>query len=180
MPTPVMRPDSPRLLPASMWQEYRSNPDKRVPKTLPRVSDITTDWVEGITKGTTPCSNFDYAVPLTEVIVLGTMAIRTGKTIEWDPEAMKVTNDNPGAQALVNVRVSRKPRLLGIKPVREVTRETERTLADRGRVLLRYSGTERLARVMVEGPEARTHADRIADVVRDAIGDERLDGKDVS
>jgi predicted dehydrogenase len=100
---PGMRPDSPRLLPDSMWQEYRANPDNRVPKTLPRVGDITTDWVEGITEGTTPCSNFDYAVPLTEVIVLGTMAIRTGKTIEWDPKAVKVTNDNPEAQALVNV-----------------------------------------------------------------------------
>jgi len=100
---PGMRPNSPRLLPESMWEDYRENPDKRVPQTLPRVSDITTDWIEGITTGTTPCSNFNYAVPLTEVIVLGTMAIRTGKTIEWDAKAMKVTNDNPGATALVNV-----------------------------------------------------------------------------
>ena len=59
--------------------------------------------ITGITQGTTPCSNFEYSVPLTEVIVLGTMAIRTGKTVEWDPKAMKVTNDNPGAAALVDV-----------------------------------------------------------------------------
>jgi phosphoglucosamine mutase len=83
-------------------------------------------------------------------------------------------------QALVNVRVSRKPKLLGLRPVREATRETERVLGDRGRVLLRYSGTERLARVMVEGPDAPAHAERIAAAVRDAIGDERLDGKDES
>ena len=37
-----------------------------------------------------PGSNFDYAVPLTEVVLLGAMAQRTGKTIEWDAENMSV------------------------------------------------------------------------------------------
>lgn len=98
-----MRPDSPRLLPDEKWQAYRKNVDQRVPKTLPRVGDIFSDWLNGIKTGTTPCSNFEYAVPLTEVIVLGTLAIRTGKTVEWDADAMKVTNDNPEAAALVNL-----------------------------------------------------------------------------
>ncbi len=100
---PGMRPNSPRLFPETKWQEYRTNPDKRVPKTLPRVDNIFVDWINGVKTGSTPCSNFNYSAPLTEVIVLGTMAIRTGKAIEWDSKAMKVTNDNPEAARLVDV-----------------------------------------------------------------------------
>jgi phosphoglucosamine mutase len=51
--------------------------------------------------------------------------------------------------------------------------EAELRLDQRGRVLLRYSGTERLARVMVEGEDAdeiHTLADRIADAIRFELG----------
>jgi predicted dehydrogenase len=47
-----------------------------------------------------PGSNFDYAAPLTEVVLLGVMAIRSGKSVEWDPKAMTVTN-NSEAQSWV-------------------------------------------------------------------------------
>jgi hypothetical protein len=39
-----------------------------------------------------PMSNFDYASKLTETILLGTIAQRVGKRIEWDAKAMKITN----------------------------------------------------------------------------------------
>jgi hypothetical protein len=49
------------------------------------------EWFNAIqNKGPMPGSNFDYAAPLTEVVALGAMAQRTGKTIEWDSENMKV------------------------------------------------------------------------------------------
>lgn len=57
-------------------------------------------------------------------------------------------------QVLVNVRVARKPDLAGLPRVAEVLARIERELGAEGRVLLRYSGTEPLARVMIEGPDA--------------------------
>ena len=35
-----------------------------------------------------PGSNFDYAVPLTEMVILGTIAMRSGKKVEYHPESM--------------------------------------------------------------------------------------------
>jgi phosphoglucosamine mutase len=81
-------------------------------------------------------------------------------------------------QALVNVRVREKPRLKNVKPLQKAASAVERKLGDRGRVLLRYSGTEPLARVMVEGPGALTHARSIARVLAAEIGVEESDGKD--
>lgn len=57
-------------------------------------------------------------------------------------------------QVLVNVRVARKPDLAGLPRVALLLEEIERELGNDGRVLLRYSGTEPLARVMIEGPDA--------------------------
>jgi phosphoglucosamine mutase len=55
-------------------------------------------------------------------------------------------------QVLYNVRVRSKPDLLSIPEVKEVVDRVEDTLGTRGRLVLRYSGTEPLARVMIEGP----------------------------
>jgi len=76
-------------------------------------------------------------------------------------------------QVLLNVRVRNKPPLEELDGVRDALVEARRELGDEGRVLLRYSGTEPLARVMVEGPDAaRTTelARRIARVVEERIG----------
>ncbi len=100
---PGMRPDSPRLYPEEKWQEFKNDPAKRPPKTLPRAKGgIFGDWANAIKNGGTPCSNFDYAAPLTEMIILGTLAIRTGKSVEFDSKNMKITN-NPEAHALLEV-----------------------------------------------------------------------------
>ena len=51
--------------------------------------------------------------------------------------------------------------------------EVEESLRDSGRVVLRYSGTEPLARVMVEGSDAaavRAHAERLVQVIREELG----------
>ncbi len=101
---PGMRPNSPQLLPDSKWQEYRKNPSKRVPKSIPRVEGIFADWVNGLNTGEQPCSNFNYAAPLTEGIVLGTLAIRTGQSVVWDPKKMNITNNNSEASKLIDVK----------------------------------------------------------------------------
>ncbi|MEX0984505.1 MAG: phosphoglucosamine mutase [Actinomycetota bacterium] len=76
-------------------------------------------------------------------------------------------------QVMLNVTVRDREALSGAEPVWEAVSGAEGELGDRGRVLVRASGTEPLVRVMVEAEtqdEARTHAESIADVVRAELG----------
>ncbi len=78
-------------------------------------------------------------------------------------------------QQLVNVRVRRRPPLEELPEVSSEMRRAEEDFAGSGRILVRYSGTELLARVMVEGADGervQLHARRIADAIRRAIGAE--------
>jgi phosphoglucosamine mutase len=79
----------------------------------------------------------------------------------------------PFPQALVNVPVKNKTALKDLPEVTAVIQDVERKLRRDGRVLVRYSGTEPKARVLVEGPEplvVRQYADEIADALRRAVG----------
>jgi phosphoglucosamine mutase len=74
---------------------------------------------------------------------------------------------------LLNVVVARKPDLAGLPAVAAAAARVETTLGGDGRLVLRYSGTEPLARVMIEGPEEEmvsTLADGLAAVIREEIG----------
>jgi phosphoglucosamine mutase len=76
-------------------------------------------------------------------------------------------------QVLVNVKVSHKPSLDTVPDLEEAIRAGERRLNGSGRVLVRYSGTEPLLRIMVEGErDALIHevADQLAQVVRTHLG----------
>jgi hypothetical protein len=68
--------------------------------TLPRVTGIHDEWLQGILDNKQPMANFEYAAPFTEAMLLGNLALRTGERIEWDAGAMKVTN-SAAAQALI-------------------------------------------------------------------------------
>lgn len=77
-------------------------------------------------------------------------------------------------QILRNVRVGDKKKLLAIPTVAEVAGNIERELGDRGRLVLRYSGTEPLARIMIEGPEQpriEEMADSLATAIHNELGD---------
>lgn len=50
------------------------------------------EWAQAIVEGGTPSSNFDYSAPLTEFVMLGNLAIRSGQAISWDAAAGRVTN----------------------------------------------------------------------------------------
>jgi phosphoglucosamine mutase len=75
-------------------------------------------------------------------------------------------------QELINVDVSRKPELDTIPQIVEAIASVESKLAGQGRVLVRYSGTQLMCRVMVEGPtpsQTRAYARQIAGVVRSVL-----------
>jgi phosphoglucosamine mutase len=76
-------------------------------------------------------------------------------------------------QILVNVRVGEKRPFEELPLVQAAAREVEASLDGRGRLLLRYSGTEALARVMIEGEterQIRRDAEKIAEAIRQELG----------
>jgi phosphoglucosamine mutase len=78
-------------------------------------------------------------------------------------------------QVLVNVRVGEKRPLESLPALQAAVAKVEKALDGRGRVLIRYSGTEPKARVMVEGEDearVREYADAIAAELRRALGGE--------
>ncbi len=96
------------------------------------------------------------------------IAVREQKPIS---ELVQVMQTVP--QVLINLPVKDKPPIQSMPAVAALIAEVERDLIGSGRVLVRYSGTERKCRVMVEGRDAdevRRQAERIADAVRSTIG----------
>lgn len=76
-------------------------------------------------------------------------------------------------QKIVNVRVKSKPALNSLPEVSRLLAEAEKSLGNSGRVVLRYSGTEPLARVMVEAEreeDVRRWTDSLSSALRTAIG----------
>ncbi len=75
-------------------------------------------------------------------------------------------------QVLINVKVKRKAPLEEIPELRNVISKVEKELGDKGRVLVRYSGTQSICRVMIEGPtkdNTERFAKEIARVVEDKL-----------
>jgi phosphoglucosamine mutase len=104
---------------------------------------------------------------LTALVVLDLVA-RTGKNVDELTADLKVF-----PQVIVNVKVREKKPLESIPSVVERIQAAEDELRDSGRVVIRYSGTEALARVMIEAENEeamRRHADAIADAIRAELG----------
>jgi phosphoglucosamine mutase len=104
---------------------------------------------------------------LTALVVLDLIA-RTGKSIDELTADLKVF-----PQVIVNIKVREKRSLESIPAVAEAIRAAEEELKDSGRVVIRYSGTEALARVMIEAESEASmhhHATAIADAIRHELG----------
>ena len=90
--------------------------------------------------------------------------LRSGKPLSELARLMDVL-----PQKLINIDVMRKPDIDTVPEIVEAIRQVEAELGDQGRVLVRYSGTQNMCRVMVEGPTRELtdmYCSRIADTVK--------------
>jgi phosphoglucosamine mutase len=104
---------------------------------------------------------------LTALVLLDLLS-RIGKTIEELTSDLKVF-----PQVIKNVRVREKRPLKDIPSIAEKILAAEAELSDSGRVVIRYSGTEALARVMIEADSdeaMQRHAEAIAEAIRAELG----------
>lgn len=83
------------LYPAEKFADY-----KRPEPTIPRSIGHHREWVKACKDASPTTCNFDYSGALTETVLLGNVAFRTGEKIQWDAENLKVTNSDKG-QALI-------------------------------------------------------------------------------
>jgi hypothetical protein len=88
--------ESPRLIPQTKMQAYR-----QPPKNLPRSIGHHREWVEACKGNGTTRSSFEFAGPLTEAVLLGTLSVRLGgKKLYWDPVNFKVSNSTEATELL--------------------------------------------------------------------------------
>ena len=78
---------SPRIVPESKMKAY-----KRLAKVIPRLRGHHKGWIDAIKSGEQVHGGFDYSGPMTETVLLGAVALRTGKKLYWDSKNMKATN----------------------------------------------------------------------------------------
>ncbi len=103
---------------------------------------------------------------ITALQVLAAMK-KTSRPLSELAQVMKVY-----PQRLINIDVKDKPELSTVPQIAQTIRNAEAKLGTKGRVLVRYSGTQNMCRVMVEGPtekETEKYCTRIAEVVREHL-----------
>jgi predicted dehydrogenase len=76
-----------KLYPEDQFQGFTS-PEKSIPDTIGHHNE----WIAACKTGSPTTCNFSYAGPLTETVLLGNVAYRSGKKIEWKAESMKIPN----------------------------------------------------------------------------------------
>ena len=88
-----------RLLPGEKMTGYKF-PDE----ILTRSPGHYADWIRACKGGEPACSNFEYAAPFTEWVLLGAAALRAEGKLEWDPQQMKFTNNSAANRYLKSYR----------------------------------------------------------------------------
>jgi phosphoglucosamine mutase len=104
---------------------------------------------------------------ITALQVVAAMA-KTGKPLS---ELARMMDIYP--QKLINVDVRQKPDIATVPELSKAIRQIEEELGDEGRVLVRYSGTQNMCRVMVEGPSdtiTDKYCNQLAEVVKNLLG----------
>ena len=82
-----------RLIPETKMKSFirEVNPPK-ILKRSPTPDQPQKEWIHCIKNGGTPGANFEYAVPLTIMVLTGNLAIRARRRIEWDSKNVRVSN----------------------------------------------------------------------------------------
>jgi predicted dehydrogenase len=87
---------NPRMYPKALEQEYSD-----APKVLPRIeTSHQKNWAQACKGQAEPSCPFEYAVPLTETMLLGTVALEAGRPIRYDPRTMSIPNAPEAEQYL--------------------------------------------------------------------------------
>ena len=79
--------ERPRLIPKARMEAFEPPPE-----TIPPSKGHHVEWIEACKGNGTPRSHFGFAGPLTESVLLGVVAVRTRRTLEWDSANLRVTN----------------------------------------------------------------------------------------
>ncbi len=85
-----------RLFPADKYASFQP-PAQTIPASIGHHAE----WIKACKDGSPTTCNFDYSGALTEAVLLGTVAYRLGKKLEWDAQTLKATNC-PEADKLIN------------------------------------------------------------------------------
>ena len=83
-----------------IWPEKRMQEYQRPPKTIPRSIGHYREWIAACKGGELAASNFNYAGPMTETVLLGNVAIRSDAKLYWDAENMRFPNHSEADQFL--------------------------------------------------------------------------------
>ena len=87
---------NPRLYPKELEAEYGDTPQQ-----LPRVgTSHQMNWAEACKGQAEPTCPFDYAVPLTETLLLGVVSLQAGTPVRYDPRSMEIPNAPEAEQYL--------------------------------------------------------------------------------
>jgi hypothetical protein len=94
---------------AGITRHLGSYDDRVMFPQMPRKPSHTDDWVEACKTNdpSRPGTNFSYAGPLTETVLLGIAAYRAGEKLSWDAKNLKITN-NPKAECFIRRDIYRK------------------------------------------------------------------------
>ena len=80
----------PRLFPTALHEDVTASPP---PQKYPRSPGVYREWIDACKGNGEAGSGFaEHSGPLTEVCLLGNLAVRTGKAIDWDAGKMQATN----------------------------------------------------------------------------------------
>jgi len=80
--------ENPRLIPEAKMKAYR-----QPPKSLPRSPGNYREWLDACKGGKPGGANFAFSGPVTEALLLGNVAVRTGEKLRWDPARLDPANE---------------------------------------------------------------------------------------